>query len=250
MLSDEVLGRIKACRRVCVFTGAGISAESGIPTFRDSGGMWENYRVEDLVTPEAFSRDPVAVWKWHAWLQGLSFKAEPNAGHIAVAEMDRIYPEFLVVTQNIDNLHERAGTKRMIKLHGDIMQMRCLVKGHITRVDSQIDADAIIDRKSLPKCPECGGICRPDVVWFGEMLPMEPLASAHSFAADCDLFFIVGTSGLVSGGYGFAESAKRAGALIVEVNPQESALSYLADIAIRRPSAEALPWIVNNNSKL
>jgi len=232
--------RIKNSKRVCAFTGAGISAESGIPTFRDAGGLWENYNVEDLVTPEAFERDPAVVWRWHIWLQGLAFNAQPNAAHKTLANMDSLFPEFLVITQNIDDLHERAGTRRMVKLHGDIMEILCLEGGHVCRVTSPMDGSNI-GPDALPTCPKCGGAARPNVVWFGEMLPVEPLAEGSEFARRCDLLFIIGTSGAVSGGYGFAEFAKRGGACIVEINPEESALTYLADISIRKPAAAAMP---------
>ncbi|MHB0997715.1 MAG: SIR2 family NAD-dependent protein deacylase [Armatimonadota bacterium] len=246
MIPEHIQHRIDTARKVCVFTGAGVSAESGIPTFRDSGGLWENYKLEDLVTPEAFARDPVAVWRWHAWLQGLSYSAQPNPAHKVIAAIDAVYPEFLLITQNIDDLHERAGTKRMVKLHGDIMEILCLDRGHLVRVDVPVDSESIVDRESLPRCPQCGGEARPNVVWFGEMLPVEPLYKAHDFSGDCDLFIIVGTSGAVSGGYGFTESAKYAGALIIEVNPEESALSHLADISIRLPAAEVMSQIFHN----
>jgi len=241
MLSTEVRDRIKRCTRACVFTGAGVSAESGIPTFRDAGGLWENYRPEDLVTVEAFARDPVTVWRWHVWLQNLCHGAKPNAAHDAIAALERAFPEFLCITQNIDDLHERAGTKRMAKLHGDIMEMRCLGKGHVIPLDSPLEEDSITSRDDFPKCPQCGSICRPNVVWFGEFLPVEPLNLGRDFSARCDLFIIVGTSGVVSGGYGFTELAKLAGAFIIEVNPQESALTHLAHASIRLPAAQALP---------
>lgn len=243
LIAEEALERIGRCRRVCVFTGAGVSAESGIPTFRDSGGLWENYRLEDLVTPEAFDREPIAVWRWHAWLQGLCFDAQPNTAHEVLAKLDAKYPDYLLITQNIDDLHERAGTRRMVKIHGDIMETRCLGNGHITRAYSPYDKDAMISRETLPRCTECGGLARPNVVWFGEMLPIEPLNVAWEFSGICDLFVIVGTSGTVSGGYGFTELAKRAGALILEVNPQESALTHLADYFVKLPAAQALPEI-------
>lgn len=248
MLPETIAERVRTAKRVAVFTGAGVSAESGIPTFRDAGGLWENYRPEDLVTPQAFDRDPVTVWRWHAWLQELSFNSKPNAAHIAIAEMDRKYPEFLLITQNIDDLHERGGSRRMVKLHGDIMQTRCLsCEHHVARVQQPIGKDAITDRKSIPVCSKCGSPCRPDVVWFGELLPMAPLEAARDFSADCDLFLIVGTSGTVSGGYGFTELAKSAGATIIEVNPDESALSRHVDFAVRLPATQGLPLIFAQN---
>lgn len=243
MINDDMRKRIDSAGSVCVFTGAGVSAESGIPTFRDSGGLWENYKLEDLVTPEAFRRDPVSVWRWHLWLRSLSSKAEPNEAHRIIAEMESAYPEFLVITQNVDDLHERAGSKKIAKIHGDIMEITCLSKGHLSRVDSQTLIDEAMDVKSLPVCPECGGKARPNVVWFGEMLPTEPLSKAYEAAGACDLFIIVGTSGVVSGGYGFTEMAKNAGALIIEVNPEESTLSRFADICIRNNAVSAMSQI-------
>lgn len=248
MLPEGMKERIRNCKSACVFTGAGVSAESGIPTFRDAGGLWENYRPEDLVTPEAFHRDPVVVWRWHAWLQGMSYTAKPNAAHDVIAEMDKWYPDFLLVTQNIDTLHERAGTKRMVKLHGDIMRMRCLSEGSIIQLERPLDKDSIVSSETLPRCPQCGSICRPDVVWFGELLPIEPLECARRFAERCDLFLIVGTSGAVSGGYGFTELAKYSGALVIEVNPEESMLSHLADAVVRLPAAQSLPEIFTKSS--
>ena len=244
MISDDVRDRIRGCRRVCVFTGAGVSAESGIPTFRDAGGLWENHRPEDLVTVEALERDPVTVWRWHVWLQNLCFNSKPNPAHEAIASLERAFPEFLCITQNIDDLHERAGTSRVAKLHGDVMEIRCLDRGHVTRLESPLDQGLITSRDDFPKCPTCGSVCRPNVVWFGELLPIEPLERARAFSERCDLFFIVGTSGVVSGGYGFTELAKYANALIIEVNPRPSALTHLADVSIRLPAAQALPDIL------
>ncbi len=240
MIPGDIKERLERARKVCVFTGAGVSAESGIPTFRGTDGLWENHPVEDLVTPQGFRRDPALVWRWHLWLHDLSVSVEPNAAHSVIAEMDSYYPEFLTVTQNIDNLHERAGTDRMVKLHGDITQMICLGCGRVHPMPSVVDRDSIM-ADTLPKCPECGAACRPNVVWFGELLPVEPLLAGREFAADCDVLLIVGTSGVVSGGYGFAELGRAAGALVIEVNPERSALSHLAHIRIRRPAAESLP---------
>jgi NAD-dependent deacetylase len=248
VLPKEIRSRVEASTRVCVFTGAGISAESGIPTFRDAGGLWENYRPEDLVTAGAWERDPVVVWRWHAWLQGVSFAAQPNPAHVAIAEADARYPEFLVITQNIDTLHERAGTKRMVKLHGDIMQMSCLSQGHIVKLETPLEKNSITSRDTLPRCPECGGICRPNVVWFGELLPWEPLTEGQEFAAACDLFLIVGTSGVVSRGYGFTEMAKAAGALIIEVNPEPSELSRFAHLCMRLPAGKGVHEIFTKHS--
>lgn len=185
MITDDIRKRIDSAKSVCVFTGAGVSAESGIPTFRDSGGLWENFKLEDLVTPEAFQRDPVSVWRWHLWLRSLSCKAEPNEAHKIIAQMEAVYPDFLVITQNVDDLHERAGSEKIAKIHGDIMEITCLNKGHLTRVDRKAMIDEVVDEKSLPVCPVCGGRARPNVVWFGEMLPLEPLYRAYDSAGAC-----------------------------------------------------------------
>ncbi len=229
---------------MCVFTGAGVSAESGIPTFRDAGGLWENYRPEDLVTIEAFEHDPVVVWRWHIWLQNLCHNAQPNPAHDAIARLDHNSPEFLCITQNIDDLHERAGTNRIVKIHGDLMEIRCLAHEHVTPLKAVLAENSIQSVDDFPKCPKCGSPCRPNVVWFGEMLPIEALDRARRFASRCDLFIIVGTSGTVSGGYGFTEMARHNGALILEVNPQPSELTYLTDLSIRLPAAEALPELL------
>lgn len=158
-----------------------------------------------------------------------------------LARLDHASPEFLCITQNIDDLHERAGTNRIVKIHGDIMQTRCLAKDHVTQLTTALDEHSIRSSDDFPKCPKCGSPCRPNVVWFGEMLPVEPLDRARRFASRCDLFIIVGTSGVVSGGYGFTEMAKHNGAFILEINPRPSELTYLADLSIRLPAAEALP---------
>jgi len=248
MISNDLKARMLACKRVCVFTGAGVSAESGIPTFRDSGGLWENYKPEDLVTPEAFSRDPLTVWRWHVWLQNIAFNAQPNAAHKTIAAMDEYFPEFMLITQNIDTLHERAGTKRMLKIHGDIMQMLCLKNKHLIQLTNPIAQDALNNPGSLPKCPYCGSTCRPNVVWFGECLCQETMERARDAVHNCDLLLIVGTSGAVSGGYGFAQLAMLNKALIVEVNTEQSALSHLVDEIILEPAAAVLPMLFDNFS--
>jgi NAD-dependent deacetylase len=234
--SIDIPDLISSAKSICVFTGAGISAESGIPTFRDTGGLWENYEPEDFVTPEGYHRDPVVVWRWHMWLRSLSIDAAPNRAHTALAEIENETEDFLIITQNIDNLHERAGSKNISKLHGDIMQMVCAKNNHITNIEGDIDYKNIINKSDIPTCPICGSDARPNVVWFGEMLPTEPLSKAYDFAQKCKVFIIIGTSGVVSGGYGFTEMAKQGGAYVIEINPSESALSSLSDYIIREPA--------------
>ncbi len=181
---------IKNARSIAVLTGAGISSESGIPTFRDAGGLWKNFRAEDLATPQAFARDPKFVWEWYDWRRGLIAKAEPNAGHRALAELEHRTPTFTLITQNVDRLHDRAGSTRILKVHGDIWTLRCTLCGR-ERHDP---------RPSLPELPphcDCGGMERPGVVWFGENLPPEIWTHAQQAASAAGVFLVVGTSASV-----------------------------------------------------
>jgi len=181
---------IAAARSIAVLTGAGISAESGIPTFRDAGGLWKNFRAEDLATPQAFARDPKLVWEWYDWRRSLIAKAEPNAGHRALAELEKRAPNFSLITQNVDGLHDRAGSTRLLKLHGDIRILRCTRCGH----ERQDPRPSLSD---LPPRCDCGGIQRPGVVWFGENLPPEIWTQAEEAASAAEVFLVVGTSAIV-----------------------------------------------------
>ncbi len=239
---EKTILAIANAKRVFVFTGAGISKESGLPTFRDLSGLWTKYDPMTLATPEAFQRDPVKVWSMYAERRKELLKAQPNPAHITLAEMEPNYDQFLICTQNVDDLHERAGSKNIAKIHGDLRHMRCVecsVKYdiHSETLPKEFTPD------TLPKCNSCSGICRPDIVWFGEMLPPEPLEKSFLGAGSCDLMMIIGTSGEVSGGYGFTELAARVGAYILEINPNESHLSRLVSSAIRASSGEALPTL-------
>ncbi len=236
---QQAISAIAHAKRVFVFTGAGISKESGLPTFRDLSGLWTKYDPMTLATPEAFQSDPAKVWSMYAQRQKELLNAQPNPGHITLAEMEPNYEQFLICTQNVDDLHERAGSKSIAKLHGDLRRMRCVECSARYDIPSA-DLPEEFTVETLPKCDRCSGICRPDIVWFGEMLPPEPLEKSFLAAGTCDLMMIVGTSGEVSGGYGFTELAVRAGAYVVEINPNESHLSRLADYAVRAPSGEVL----------
>jgi NAD-dependent deacetylase len=239
---DELLGRaadaLRNARHVCVLTGAGISAESGIPTFRDAlTGLWEKFRPEDLATPEAFERDPKFVWDWYEFRRELLRKAEPNPGHYALAELAGRVPKLTLVTQNVDGLHQRAGSRGVLEYHGNILRDRCTVE--------QVIAERSEDsRHGLPRCAACGGLLRPDVVWFGEAIPPGPMIAAAEAAQDCDVFLSVGTSSLVYPAAGLAESALDAGATVIEVNPNATALSGTIDIALAGASGLLLPRLV------
>jgi NAD-dependent deacetylase len=228
----EALGR---ARHVCVVTGAGISAESGIPTFRDAlTGLWERFRPEELATPEAFERNPELVWKWYEWRRDLIRKVEPNAGHRALVELARRVPCLTLVTQNVDGLHQRAGSGSVLEYHGNILRDRCTIE--------QVVAERSDDsRGALPRCAACGGLLRPDVVWFGEPIPREPMLLAAAAADDCDVFLSVGTSSQVYPAAGLADSALAHGAVVIEVNPEVTGLTSRATISLQGPAGKVLP---------
>jgi NAD-dependent deacetylase len=217
-------------RRVVVFTGAGISADSGVPTFRGPGGLWRNFRSEDLATPEAFAHDPKLVWEWYEWHRDLIREAKPNTAHEAVARL----PDTVVVTQNVDNLHTLAGARDVIELHGNISRVRC-TREHHTHVRLEPFEDI------PPRC-ECGALLRPDVVWFGESLPPDAVERALDSIALADLLLIIGTSGVVHPAAGFVSRYR---GLSIEINPEASALTSSCTYAIADRAAVATPPIVD-----
>ena len=222
--------RARRPRSVVVFTGAGVSAESGIPTFRGAGGLWRNFRAEELATPEAFARDPATVWEWYEWRRDLIRQAEPNGAHRAIARLD----DALVVTQNVDGLHARGGSRRLLELHGNLFRVRC-VHGHTTR-------DAPDPFAELPPRCECGALLRPDVVWFGEMLPPGAMERATDAIREADLLLVVGTSGVV---YPAAGLVAVHHGLSIEINPQASGVSSACTYAIPSTAGDAVPPIVD-----
>ena len=228
---------LASASRVAVLTGAGISAESGIPTFRGAGGLWRSFKAEELATPGAFARDPRLVWEWYDWRRGLIAGAEPNAGHRALAELEAGKPEFALITQNVDGLHDRAGSRNILKLHGDIWKVRCSACG----------AERREFRTPLPDIPPrcvCGGLERPGVVWFGEGLPDKVWSRAERATVAAEVFLVIGTSAVVYPAAGLADMAKSAGAVVVEINPAETAVSGWADYTLRGPAAEILPSLL------
>jgi len=235
---EAAVAALGRARHVCVLTGAGVSAESGIPTFRDAlTGLWAKFNPEDLATPEAFEHDPKFVWDWYEFRRELIRKAEPNSGHYALAELARRVPRLTLVTQNVDGLHQRAGSHGVLEYHGNILRDRCTVE--------QVRADRSEDsRHGLPRCAACGGLLRPDVVWFGETIPAGPMLAANEAAEDCDVFISVGTSSLVYPAAGLAETALAAGAKVIEVNPNSTELSGTADLVLAGASGILLPRLV------
>lgn len=216
-MSDELniphglVAALRAAKHVAVLTGAGVSAESGIPTFRDAQtGLWARYSPEELATPEAFGRNPRLVWDWYAWRRQLVAAAEPNPGHLALASLEQLVPELTLITQNVDGLHRRAGSRDPIELHGSLARMRCSRENSLFLDWSEGD--------ELPRCPDCGAPLRPDVVWFGERLPAHALERAWQASQTCDLFLSVGTSGLVEPAASLPRVAYAAGASVAVIN--------------------------------
>ncbi len=235
---QALLDTLHQAQRVAVLTGAGISAESGVPTFRDAQtGLWAQYNPEDLATPEAFARDPKLVWEWYAWRRDLVANVEPNPGHRALVTLEQQVPEFHLITQNVDSLHQRAGSRQVTELHGNIARIKCAEEGTII--------EHWEDRQSPPLCSQCGAYLRPDVVWFGEMLPMKALRQAEKAAQQCDVFFSIGTSTLVYPAAELPFTALNQGATVIEINPQPTPLSRHAQFSLRGSAAEVLPSLVD-----
>ena len=235
---DAVRRLLGGARSLTVLTGAGASAESGVPTFRGPGGLWRQFRPEDLATPQAFARDPKLVWEWYDWRRSLIARTEPNAGHHALVSLAQAISRFTLITQNVDGLHDLAGSRGVLKVHGDIWDVRCL-QCSVQLVDRRVPLPSL-----PPMCAECGGMLRPAVVWFGEALPEKIWSEAECAARSSEVFLICGTSALVYPAAGLAAIAKRAGAAIVEVNVEETGITSLADYYLCGPSGEILPQLL------
>ena len=235
---DVLVDCLRSARHVAVLTGAGISAESGVPTFRDAlSGLWAKYRPEDLATPEAFVRNPALVWEWYAWRRELVRSVQPNEGHRALARLAGRFETFTLITQNVDGLHQRAGSRDIIELHGNLARVKCFEQGHVA-------VDMPEDGRIPPRCPRCQGRLRPDVVWFGEALPEAALAAAFAAAGDCDVFIAIGTSGLVHPAADLPLAALRAGRTLVEINPEPTPLSRRCTYQLPGKSGVVLPELV------
>ena len=229
--------RLAAARHVACLTGAGISAESGIPTFRGAEGLWSGRRAADLATPESFARDPEEVWKFYFWRRGLLSEKKPNPGHFALASIEKYVRRFTLITQNVDNLHWVAGSQNIIELHGNVWIDRCTgCGGEVRRSPSD-------HKDEIPYCGECGSMMRPGVVWFGEMLPHGAFSGAQAAAADCDVMLVVGTSAVVQPAASLADWAKANGAFLVEINPDATPLSPAVDVRFPLASGSILPKI-------
>jgi NAD-dependent deacetylase len=244
MIDDAALDRsIRTLRpdaRITVMTGAGVSAASGVPTFRGDTGLWRNFRPEDLATPQAFARDPRTVWQWYAWRRRVIAACVPNEAHRVLASWSRRFPRFTLITQNVDGLHERAGTEPVLRMHGSIWDVgcwrQCAASPHRWRDDTAAFPEL------PPPCPHCGGPLRPGVVWFGEPLDAG-IVEACREATMCDVFFTIGTSSVVYPAAGLVDHARRNGAVTIEVNPQSTAASAGVDLVVAEAAEIALPAI-------
>lgn len=246
-LTPSVVARLRRARRVTMLTGAGVSAESGIPTFRDKQtGLWENFDAADLATPAAFVHDPALVWRWYEWRRMLVLRAEPNPGHFAIAKMAEQVQSFTLITQNVDDLHERAGSRQVLHLHGSLARPYCEDCRSLYVFPSVVpDLPVGGARVEPPRCTTCGGRIRPGVVWFGESLPELEWLAAREAAQDTDAFLCVGTSSLVWPAASLAHIAIRAGALTIQVNPNPTDLDDMVSCAIRGLASEVLPQLVS-----
>ncbi|MEJ5167153.1 MAG: NAD-dependent deacylase [Thermoanaerobaculia bacterium] len=220
---EELKGRLEKCKNLVVFTGAGISKESGIPTFRDADGLWKNFRVEELATPEAFENDPVRVWEWYLWRKEKIGQCQPNLCHLLVSKWEKQFENFWLITQNIDGLHRKAGNKKILELHGNIWYTRCIKCGDVKE-------DLSINYPSLPPKCSCGGILRPHIVWFGEALDSGILNKAMEVSQEAEVFVSIGTSTVVYPAASLPFVALQSGAYVVEVNPERTSLTSEANI--------------------
>ena len=233
---ESIEDEIKKFQKIVFVTGAGISQESGIPTFRGEDGLWRNYDAMRLATIDAFYDNPKLVWEWYNERRMNVFQAQPNPGHRAIAELEK-YADVVVLTQNIDGLHQKSGTSKVLELHGSIVKIKCSVCDYKEEILTEI--------LDLPPLCKCGNILRPDVVWFGELLPQDVWQNAMYFASKCDLMIIAGTSLVVSPANTLPIYAKQNNATLIEINPEDTSMSREMNLVIRNTSAESLPELVS-----
>lgn len=231
--------KIATARNVVVLTGAGISADSGVPTFRGTDGLWRNFQAEDLATPDAFARNPRLVWEWYNWRRELIATKQPNAAHEAVAKFERQYSQFWLITQNVDGLHRTAGSHKLSEIHGNIWKVRCT---NCRRVVENHDMPIQI----LPMCDHCHGLLRPHIVWFGESLADEDLRQCDGALRSCDLCLIIGTSGVMYPAAGFASIAKEAGAFVAEINLNITPHTGLVDVSLQGRAKDVVPLLIGS----
>ena len=239
MFSNDFIEKIKSAQKIVVLTGAGISAESGVPTFRGEDGLWKKFRPEELASFDAFVQNPELVWEWYAYRRKLISEVRPNPGHFALARIEKRVPSFWLITQNVDGLHHQAGSQHVLELHGNIMRSRCVACG------KKSELVELHEKGELPHCL-CGGIIRPDVVWFGEMLPADVLNRAFQVAEECDLFLSIGTSALVHPAASLPITAMNQRAFVAEINTEPTAISGSINESILGKSGEVLPQLLKD----
>ncbi len=233
----DIRDRIQTSSSVTVLTGAGISADSGVPTFRGSEGLWKNFRPEELASPDAFARDPQLVWEWYNWRRELLTTKKPNAAHTTLAQLEQLVPEFWVITQNVDGLHRLAGTNSLSEIHGNIWKVRCTDCNQVTE-------NRDIPLPFPPTCGDCGGLLRPHIVWFGESLDPKDLERSYAALQHCEILLIIGTSGLVYPAASFATVAKQHGAFVVELNLETTPNSPVMDVSLQGRAKELVPLLL------
>lgn len=236
-IPEEALEALREARSVVVLTGAGVSAESGVPTFRGADGLWRNYNPQELATPVAFRRDPVLVWEWYNWRRELISPLEPNPAHRAIAALEERSSDFVLLTQNIDGLHGLAGSKRLLEIHGNIWKVRCVEEG-------TVEDNRDVPLKSIPPYCSCGAMLRPHVVWFGESLDPTILAQSFKAVEGCDFLLVVGTSAIVQPSASFPILARQQGATVLEVNMEPTPISSVVDASLFGKAGEIMPRLV------
>ncbi|HQU72821.1 MAG TPA: NAD-dependent deacylase [Calditrichia bacterium] len=243
--SENFLIRLQKAYSLVILTGAGISAASGIPTFRGNDGLWKKFRAQDLADPRAFAANPNLVWKWYAWRRAIVKKAQPNPAHLALRDIEPYFFEFTIITQNVDDLHQRAGSGNIISLHGNILENKC-INCDYRGPESEISAGPEI----APNCPKCGKLIRPGVVWFGESLPITALERAQKAAAEAEMLIAVGTSNMVEPAASLPYLAKGNGAFVMEINPEETPLISAVDEHLPYPAEKVLPVLAKVVAKI
>ena len=237
-ISPKFIDLFKNVNSVVILTGAGVSAESGIETFRDPNGLWSRFNPMELASVNGFLSNPSLVWEWYNYRRNIVNTSKPNPGHYAIAEMQDLFPKFTLITQNVDRLHQSAGSLNVVELHGNIMDNFC------NKCKKPYHGETSLDNKQLAYCPDCGGLIRPAVVWFGENLPVDALEYADEVSRNCDVFFSAGTSGEVFPAANLPLTANRNGAVTVEVNPNETAISHYMIYKFKAASGEFFPQFV------
>jgi NAD-dependent deacetylase len=237
-ISSKLHSLLQRAESVCVLTGAGISAESGVATFRGADGLWSKLKPEELANFDAFMRNPEMVWEWYSYRKNIIHDVKPNPAHYALVRIEQLIKKFTLVTQNVDNLHARAGSKQVLELHGNIERSYCINCGKFAE-NVEVSAE-----NKVPKCQSCGGMIRPDVVWFGEMLPEGVFEAASEAASECELFLTIGTSSVVYPAAGLSHTAKANGAYVVEINTEQTEVSHKVNETLLGKAGEVLPELV------